>query len=141
MLSSHQVIKKMPTQDFVDRLSLISQRLATVNGSRAAIRDVFYKAVEDVKGLLEESLDSQEWFHYQSEPVSRLQVLIADLIGVLGEKVYIHQHTDETLLANEWLLMQNDLAELLELVEICPYLAESVGNYYGYKNYKSDDLN
>ena len=133
-------MEELHLQEFVETLLLISQKLAAADGSRYVIRDIFHQVVEDVKGLISTSIDIRHWFQYQSEIVCRLQVLVADLVKVLGKKVYVHEQPDETLSANEWLLMQNDLAELLELVEVCPLLAECVGNCFGYSNLQFYDV-
>lgn len=66
-----------------------------------------------------------------SVPLNHLNEFIKTLIKVLAEDVYVSE-SGSTLISNEWLLAQNDLAMILQLAHVVPPCGPTIGEAFGY---------
>lgn len=107
-------------------ISINFQALSDLTKRRDIIREVVISLIPMLK--LSRDLGI---FNYGSKPLESLDEFIRTVVKVLAKEVYMVE-AGALLIANEWLLAQNDLALILQLAHEIPSCGPSIGESFGY---------
>lgn len=112
----------------IERIAEIAKEQSSPSTKRDNCNHLLHKTIVWLK-----LIQSLNLFKLNSELLNHLDSLVKAHVKFLNDAVY-KISLDDCLLDNEFLLMQNDLAQILHLADSVPAIAPAVGRYFGYSS-------
>lgn len=118
---------KEKVSESIEKLAGITKEQSSPSKQRDNCNDLLHSTLKWLK-----LIRSLNIFKLNSDLFTLLDSYVDAHVKFLSDFVYKTPLYD-CLIDNEFLLMQNDLAQLLKMADYAPAIAPSIGKYYGYK--------